>query len=199
MEESGIQSGSTGSARVEPPARINNVFLDELITLNMKLFLSSLPTLTVSLFVSFRPVYTGRGTVGLLLTKKTQNKKNDKKKTNHKSHPRNFTSLQKPFFRALCLAAAPPPFVSAGRTLVTAHVFFLFFHCGFFFFLSSWRGKVTLPHHQLELCFCTLLVCRRHGNNDKTAASVSPPTPQHKELELERTTLNYGGTTVDGF
>lgn len=138
MEESGIQSGSTGSARVEPPARINNVFLDELITLNMKLFLSSLPTLTVSLFVSFRPVYTGRGTVGLLLTKKTQNKKNDKKKTNHKSHPRNFTSLQKPFFRALCLAAAPPPFVSAGRTLVTAHVFFLFFHCGFFF---SPRGE----------------------------------------------------------
>lgn len=46
--------------------------------------------------VSFRPVYTGQDTVGSLLTKKPQI-------TTEEFH----IAPKKPFFQALCLAAAP--------------------------------------------------------------------------------------------
>ena len=94
---------------------------------------------------------------------------------NHKSHPRNFPSLQNPFSSSLFGSSSPPFF--CRRTIVTTHVFCFssFFFLFFFLFLPlifcGERGHFATSSTRTLFLYSS--VCRWNGNNDKTATSVS--------------------------
>lgn len=87
--------------------------------------------------VSFRPVYTGRDTVGLLLTKTT-------------NHIQGISLRSKTLFQALCLAGAPLHFFLQADYSNNPFYYFLFP------FFVLWREK-SLPHHLLKLSPCTFV------------------------------------------
>lgn len=144
---------------------------------NRHVFLYLFLSLTAS-SVSFRLVYTGRDTVGLLLTKK------------QKSYPRNFTSLQNSFSSSLFGSSSLP--FSCKRTTVTTHMFFVFLFCGerVHFATSSSR----------TLFLSDSSVCRWNGNNDTTATSVSHVKKKKKKSwSLLLWTIGGRGGTISDY
>lgn len=119
--------------------------------------------------VSFRPVYTGRDTVGLLLTKTT-------------NHIQGISLWSKTLFQALCLAGAPLHFFLQADYSNNPFYYFLFP------FSVLWREK-SLPHHQLKLSSCTFVSVTDMETMTKTPKTKKLPGvyPLYKELEQQDT------------
>lgn len=119
--------------------------------------------------VSFRPVYTGRDTVGLLLTKTT-------------NHIQGISLRSKTLFQALCLAGAPLHFFLQADYSNNPFYYFLFP------FFVLWREK-SLPHHLLKLSPCTFVSVTDMETMTKTPKTKKLPGvyPLYKELEQQDT------------
>lgn len=119
--------------------------------------------------MSFRPVYTGRDTVGLLLTKTT-------------NHIQGISLWSKTLFQALCLAGAPLHFFLQADYSNNPFYYFLFP------FFVLWREK-SLPHHQLKLSSCTFVSVTDMETMTKTPKTKKLPGvyPLYKELEQQDT------------
>ena len=109
---------------------------------------------------------------------------------NHKSHPRNFPSLQNPFSSSLFGSSSPPFF--CRRTIVTTHVFCF---SSFFSFSSAhflWRERSfchIINSNSVSVLFCLSLKWKQWQNCHECVPRKT----------LEPAALNYGGAIWDVF